>query len=377
MSRLEFVFDIASADAFLAWLSLEQLERRLGIEAELCPVPLSAMDAPTTDSAPKRSYLLEDRARRAEALGVRLAEGQCDEGAVALLLACPPERRRALTSELFRRVWLEGQDLRGAHPLEALAKSHGFEARPVDVAAAAQAARRRGVFGVPSFFADDELFFGADRADAVERRLGGQPPQPSWTPPPAPIELWFDFSSPYAYLGVKEALRVVGADGLELKPMLLGAIFQKLEGPLVPLFEFSDEKRAYMSKDLDRQAEEAQVKFRFPSRFPMNTVKALRMVIAAEADPRLVERLFDAYWNEDQDIDDPAVLERLAGEVGLDGAALLAATREDAVKKALFAANEAALARGLFGAPTFVVVQGDEARRFWGRDRLVSALCAS
>lgn len=373
MSRLEFVFDFISPEAFLAWTRLSEVERRCGVEARLTPVPLAAMDPPVAMSDAKASYLDEDRRRLAAYHGVELIDApRCGEHALAAVAGASGAERRKVVDAVFSAVWKEGRDLSSPEALAACLSEVGIEATsgPVD----AEAARARGVFALPTFFVDAEPFVGADRLHAIERALGGTPPE--FFPQGEivrPIEAWFDFSSPYAYLGVKEGLRRLGPD-LALRPMLLGAVFKALGGPMVPLFEFSEQKRAYQGRDLDRQAAEAGVKFTFPTRFPMNTVKALRMVIASEVHRALVERIFEAYWAEDQDIDDPEVLKRLAVEVGLDGAALLERTQAQEVKQALFSATEEAVGLGVFGAPTFVVRSSNgHAERFWGRDRLAQA----
>jgi 2-hydroxychromene-2-carboxylate isomerase len=120
--------------------------------------------------------------------------------------------------------------------------------------------------------------------------------------------------------------------------------------------------------DMMRWAAHHGVPFTFPSRFPMNSVKALRMVLQlpdAQKAP-LVHRLFRAYWAEDRDISDDAELATLATSAGLDGAALVAGTKGDLVKARLKEATEEAQRAGLCGAPSFLV--GD--LLFWGQDRL-------
>jgi 2-hydroxychromene-2-carboxylate isomerase len=71
-------------------------------------------------------------------------------------------------------------------------------------------------------------------------------------------------------------------------------------------------------------------------------------------------------WEDGEKMDDAQVFVRVLDAAGLDGAAYLAATQDDAVKAALAANTEAAVARGVFGIPTFFV--GDE--MFFGKDRL-------
>jgi 2-hydroxychromene-2-carboxylate isomerase len=100
----------------------------------------------------------------------------------------------------------------------------------------------------------------------------------------------------------------------------------------------------------------------------MNTVKALRATLALPEASRKAFRdaVFRAFWAEDRDISDDAVLADLMARTGADPAEILAATSNPEIKTALIAATDAAVARQVFGAPTFVV--DDEL--FWGQDRL-------
>jgi len=114
----------------------------------------------------------------------------------------------------------------------------------------------------------------------------------------------------------------------------------------------------------------------------MNTITALRMTIAAggaRAEGRnFIARVFRAYWSDDEDINDRAVLSELAGEVGLDGEMLLERTADPEIKDTLRQNTDGAVAKGVFGAPT-VVVRCPEGREglFWGNDRLELALQAA
>ena len=76
--------------------------------------------------------------------------------------------------------------------------------------------------------------------------------------------------------------------------------------------------------------------------------------------------LLKAYWADGQNPSQPEVVAAIAASVGLDGAALLAATQDAAVKDILRANTEEAVKRGAFGAPTFYVGE----QMFWGNDRL-------
>jgi 2-hydroxychromene-2-carboxylate isomerase len=184
------------------------------------------------------------------------------------------------------------------------------------------------------------------------------------------VLFYFDFASPFAYLGSTQIESVAARHHATIayRPFLLGALFKAIGTPDVPIFTMPAAKQSVVQSDMFRWADHWGVPFRFPTRFPMNTVKALRMVLQTPAERRgaLVGPLFRAYWAEDRDLADDAVLAAVATAAGFDGPALVEGTRSDAVKHALRTATEEAVARGLCGAPTFVV--GD--LLFWGQDRL-------
>jgi 2-hydroxychromene-2-carboxylate isomerase len=184
------------------------------------------------------------------------------------------------------------------------------------------------------------------------------------------LVFYFDVSSPFAYLGATQVESVAARHGARVvyRPFLLGALFKLIGTPDVPLFAMPAAKQAVIRADMLRWAEHWAAPFRFPSRFPMNSVKPLRMILQVEDERRgpLVAALFRAAWFEDRDLADDAELGAIASAAGFDGAALVAGARDEAVKRALKDATDEAVRRGLCGAPTFVV--GD--LLFWGQDRL-------
>ena len=182
------------------------------------------------------------------------------------------------------------------------------------------------------------------------------------------LEIYWDFSSPFAYLGSTQAERVAKAHGATLvwRPMLLGGVFKSIGQADVPLFTWSDAKKKYYFEDMHRWAAYWGVPFKFPTRFPMLTLKAMRTYLALPEERRagFRERTFHAFWAEDRDIGNDAVLAELVGE---GGAAVLARTQDPEVKKALVDATQQAVQAGVFGAPTWVV---DGRDLFWGQDRI-------
>ena len=182
------------------------------------------------------------------------------------------------------------------------------------------------------------------------------------------LEIYWDFSSPFAYLGSTQAEALAKRHGAELvwQPMLLGGVFRAIGQVDVPLFTWSDAKKKYYYDDMHRWAAYWGVPFKFPSNFPTNSLKAMRVYLALPEERRADyrARTFNAYWAEDRNIGDDAVLREL---VGADGEAILARTQDPAVKKALVDATEHAVKAGVFGAPTWVV---DGKELFWGQDRI-------
>lgn len=183
------------------------------------------------------------------------------------------------------------------------------------------------------------------------------------------VEFYFDYSSPFTYLAATQIRRVVdeAAGVLVWRPFFLGGLFKAIGAPVVPLEVLPEAKRSYQDLELTRWAARWGVPFSFTPHFPLNTIAALRLTIAAPEDAReaLVGALMRRAWVAGEDLAQPEVLNAGLVEVGLDGA-LLAATKEPAVKDELRRNTEEAVARGVFGAPSFFV--GDEL--FWGQDRL-------
>ena len=188
---------------------------------------------------------------------------------------------------------------------------------------------------------------------------------------PAPIDFYFDFSSPYSFLASEqiEALAARHGRTVDYKPVLLGAVF-KAAGS-APLTEQYGPKAKYSVHDFERSARFVGIRYRHPSKFPIGAIAATRGALwlqqhqPEKAGP-FVRAVFRAFFQDDRDVTDPAIVAEIAQSIGVDGQALLQAAQEPALKDALRRQVDDAIALGVFGAPT-IVVDGEV---FWGNDRL-------
>ena len=186
----------------------------------------------------------------------------------------------------------------------------------------------------------------------------------------APVDFYFEFSSPYGYIASQLAEEVEKRIGrpMQWRPILLGPVF-KITGQ-APLVEVPM-KGEYSKRDFSRSARLHKVAYAHPEKFPVGTVSALRAFYwLDDKDPAqartLAKALYKAYFTQGRDISAPQVVVEIARSVGVDGAALATALEDPAVKERAKREVDAAIAAGVFGSP-FVVVDGEP---FWGVDRI-------
>jgi len=190
------------------------------------------------------------------------------------------------------------------------------------------------------------------------------------------IDVYLSLISPYAYLGSRALEDIAARHGAEIriKPVDYGVIFPRTGG--LPLAKRAPERRAYRLVELARWRDFRGLPLNVhPKYFPADETLAAGMVIAATdreggrngGDPvRLAHAILKAVWAQERNIADPATLREIAAETGHDGADLLARAEQPQTRATRTALTEEALARGVFGAPTYVY----EDELFWGQDRL-------
>ena len=188
------------------------------------------------------------------------------------------------------------------------------------------------------------------------------------------IEFYFDFSSPYGYLGSLQIQAVADKHNREIDwhPILLGAIF-KVSGQ-APLTTFPL-KGDYAIMDFERSAREVKLPYTHPEKFPIATVGAARTVWWAKENSDnainaktadLVQAYFKAYYVDGKDISDSDVVLDVAASVGINKDTLAAALQEPSVKDRLKTAVNDALDKKVFGSPMMII----DGESFWGNDRI-------
>jgi 2-hydroxychromene-2-carboxylate isomerase len=192
------------------------------------------------------------------------------------------------------------------------------------------------------------------------------------------LELWFDFSCPYAYLASRRAPHVARAAGVELvyKPMLLGGVFRGIGAGDGPMATLGPAKALHNLRDMHRWAEIFGAPFQLPAAHPMRTVRALRTLLGLPHSrwPAAVDALYAAYWQRGEDVTRDEVIAAALRGAGVSDADIADASRraeDPAVKDELRARTEEAIALGIFGAPAWVVRRdGREPVLVWGQDRM-------
>ena len=186
----------------------------------------------------------------------------------------------------------------------------------------------------------------------------------------APIDFYFDFSSPYGYFATARIDAIGKKHGVPVRwrPILLGAVF-KITGagplPTLPL------KGGYFVRDVPRSARLLGLPFALPAQFPFGTVTACRaFYFVAQNDPdgavRLARALYDHAFGKGRDICPVEAVVGVAAELGFDPAWIQAGIQTHETKELVKAEVDAAIRREVFGSPFFYV--DDEP--FWGHDRL-------
>lgn len=186
-----------------------------------------------------------------------------------------------------------------------------------------------------------------------------------------PIQFWFDFSSPYAYIA-SEQIEVLAAKHnrvVDWRVVMIGAVFKNAgTGPLTTRYP---PLAQYAKHDFARSARFCNVPYTLPDPFPIlsqNTARAL-LWMQAHAPAHATSFLhaaFQGLFVHNAPINNSAWIEKAVNACGANGTAAVAACSDSAIKDQLKAHTDEAIAQGIFGVP-WIVADGET---FWGNDRL-------
>jgi 2-hydroxychromene-2-carboxylate isomerase len=189
------------------------------------------------------------------------------------------------------------------------------------------------------------------------------------------VEFWFEFASTYSYLSamrIETRAREAGVT-IAWRPFLLGPIFKKQGWDTSP-FNLHPAKGRYMWRDVARQCERYGLPLSIPNPFPQHSLLATRIAFCGQEQSWIGEftrSVYSAEFGQGLDISDEGLLANMLLDAGAPAKRILEDARTAAAKSNLRDTVEEAEKHGIFGAPSFILPNGE---LFWGDDRLDQAL---
>jgi 2-hydroxychromene-2-carboxylate isomerase len=189
---IEFFYDFRSPYSYLAFTQLRDMNVNIALRPMMILKVMEKVgNVPTTITcAAKGRYARADLARWAQRYGIPLKpsnmrENDGDACSRAVLAAQTPADAEAMTMALYRAGWSEGKPLKTKNDILTVIAAARLDPAPIaermdasDVVAQLDAntseAAERGVFGSPTIFVGDAMFFGNDRLDFVREHLARQ-----------------------------------------------------------------------------------------------------------------------------------------------------------------------------------------------------------
>lgn len=192
---LEFYFDIASPYTYLAATQIDTVGERLGVEIVWRPFLLGAVFQATENRPPalvphKGVWMLQDLIDWADFYGVRFSLNatfppntlNVQRALVAAREEHGHDAMKALALALFHAYWADGLDVTDPETFAQVAESTGLDGEALWARTSDQAIKdrlradtgeavERGVFGAPSFFYGDKMWWGNDRLPVLERYI--------------------------------------------------------------------------------------------------------------------------------------------------------------------------------------------------------------
>ena len=183
-----------------------------------------------------------------------------------------------------------------------------------------------------------------------------------------PFDFFFDFTSPYSYLAHKQIRNIENQYKIDINymPILLGGLqnLAKIEAPA-----FIPSKARFMIKDCKLFAEKLNIKFKFNSHFPIQSLNLMRGVLIARKENKTslyIDKFFDACWKDGLNLNDQKIVDEILKELNFNLETFKLKISEHKIKDELKKRTKDAFSKGVFGAPSFIINN----KMFWGQDRL-------
>ena len=187
------------------------------------------------------------------------------------------------------------------------------------------------------------------------------------------LEFWYEFASTYSYPAAMRIQALTDKASVDViwRPFLLGPIFAS-QGWNDSPFNLFPARGTYMWRDLARICAKEHLPLQLPpARFPQNSLKAARIAVSLEEGIEDFSRaVYTASFARQEDIADDAILRGILERLGVNAEHVFETANLPKTKRKLRLQTEDAVARGIFGAPSFTI--GEEL--FWGNDRLEEAV---
>ena len=167
---------------------------------------------------------------------------------------------------------------------------------------------------------------------------------------------YFDFVSPFAYIGLNRLKELPSDVAIIYRPVLFAGLLNHWEqkGPAeLPT------KRRYTYRWTHWWAKSLGLPFKYPAAHPFNPLHHLRLAVACGSKPEAIRMIFDEIWTTGADASDAGRFSALSGKLGI---AEIGQEAKDLLRKN----TEQAVQRGVFGVPTFEV----DGELFWGADSM-------
>ena len=183
-----------------------------------------------------------------------------------------------------------------------------------------------------------------------------------------PFDFFFDFASPYSYLAHKQIRNIEYQHNIKINymPILLGGLLNLAE---IKAAAFIPSKAKFMIKDCKLFAEKLNIKFKFNSYFPIQSLHLMRGVLIARKENKTslyIDKFFDACWKDGLNLNDQKIVDKILEDLNFNLKTYKLKISEQKIKDELIKRTKDAFLKGVFGAPSFIINN----KMFWGQDRL-------